>query len=210
MKLKKAVSGILAAIVSLSSYSAFAMSTAEFERGMKKGIEYFDKNMYYEACDEFQWFCDFNWGKMNPGQQKYALDYLDGTKAKFNEYKYMYIYSNGIKSELVHLSKFDEYKQWGWSFEKPVPQYETTYYAIEQQALSYFKQWLYFPNQVRIHNSRVAYTQDDWNNGTITAYVYFDATMLTSGYFYKRNIVVATLLFNKYTNQFSCVEIEEL
>lgn len=209
MKLKKAVSGILAAIVSLSSYSAFAMSTAEFERGMKKGIEYFNKNMYYEACDEFQWFCDFNWGKMNPGQQKYALDYLDGTKAKFSEYKYMYIYSNGVKSELVHLSKFDEYKQWGWSFEKPVPQYETTYSAIEQQALAYFKQWLYFPNHVRIHNSRVAYTQDDWNNGTITAYVYFDATMLTSGYFYNRNMVVVTLLFNKYTNQFSCVEIEE-
>ena len=30
-------------------------------------------------------FCDYNWGELNPGQQKYALDYLGGAKAKIRE-----------------------------------------------------------------------------------------------------------------------------
>ena len=79
--MKKLVSIILAVAI-FSSMSAFAMSTSEFDNGMRKGIDYFNRGMYYEARDEFQWFCDYNWGKMNSGQQQYALDYLDGAKAK--------------------------------------------------------------------------------------------------------------------------------
>lgn len=60
------------------------LTQQQFDNGMKKGINYFNKGMYYEARDEFQWFCDANWGKMNSGQRQYALDYLDGTKAKIN------------------------------------------------------------------------------------------------------------------------------
>lgn len=56
------------------------LTQQQFDNGMRKGIDYFNKGMYYEARDEFQWFCDANWGKMNDGQRKYALDYLDGTK----------------------------------------------------------------------------------------------------------------------------------
>lgn len=56
------------------------LTQQQFDNGMRKGIDYFNKGMYYEARDEFQWFCDANWGKMNDGQRKYALDYLDGAK----------------------------------------------------------------------------------------------------------------------------------
>ena len=58
------------------------MSTWEFDNGMKKGINYFNRGMYYEARDEFQWFCDYNWGSMNSGQQQYALDYLGAAKQR--------------------------------------------------------------------------------------------------------------------------------
>ena len=84
--MKKLVSIILAVAI-FSSMSAFAMSTSEFDNGMRKGIDYFNRGMYYEARDEFQWFCDYNWGKMNSGQQQYALDYLDGAKSRISEYE---------------------------------------------------------------------------------------------------------------------------
>lgn len=64
-----------------------SLSTAEFDSGMAKGIWYFNKGMYYEAKDEFQWFCDYNWGRMNAGQQKYALDYLGSAKQKIQQWE---------------------------------------------------------------------------------------------------------------------------
>lgn len=77
-KLKKVLA--LTAVLALSTSSAYALTTNEFDAGMAKGINYFNQGLYYEARDEFQWFCDSNWGAMNPGQQQYALDYLDGAK----------------------------------------------------------------------------------------------------------------------------------
>ena len=85
MKIKKIICAAAAAAVAMSS-AAFAMPTAQFDNGMRRGINYYDRGMYYEARDEFQWFCDANWGKMNSGQRQYALDYLDGTKAKINSH----------------------------------------------------------------------------------------------------------------------------
>ncbi len=70
-----------------------SISRDEFDKGMAKGIAYFNKAMYYEAKDEFQWFCDYNWGRMNEGQQKYALDYLGGAKAKIAEWENKQYYS---------------------------------------------------------------------------------------------------------------------
>ena len=70
----------MSAIVLMGSISAFAMPTWQFDSGMEKGINYFNRRMYYEARDEFQWFCDANWGALNAGQQQYALDYLDGAQ----------------------------------------------------------------------------------------------------------------------------------
>lgn len=85
MNIKKLICSAIAATVMVSSCSAFAMATYKFDNGMRKGIEYYNSGMYYEARDEFQWFCDYNWGELNPGQQKYALDYLGGAKAKIRE-----------------------------------------------------------------------------------------------------------------------------
>ena len=91
--IKKGIGIVGGLCVLLSSVSSFAMTTVEFENGMAKGIDYFNRGLYYEARDEFQWFCDFNWGKMNEGQQKYALDYLGGTKQKIYELNNMNAYS---------------------------------------------------------------------------------------------------------------------
>lgn len=85
--MKKLLCTILIVTTLLSTISAFAMTTNEFDRGMAKGISYFNRGLYYESRDEFQWFCDYNWGAMNPGQQKYALDYLDAAKAKIWEWE---------------------------------------------------------------------------------------------------------------------------
>lgn len=69
--------------VYITTYNAnTTMTTQEFDNGMAKGIAYFNEGLYYEAKDELQWFCDANWGNMNSEQQKYALDYLDGTKSR--------------------------------------------------------------------------------------------------------------------------------
>ena len=88
MKTKKMVCIALTAATLLSTVSAFAMSTYSFDSGMRKGINYFNQGLYYEARDEFQWFADYNWGSLNSSQQKYLLDYLDGAKAKIKEVEY--------------------------------------------------------------------------------------------------------------------------
>ena len=88
MKTKKMVCIALTAATLLSTVSAFAMSTYSFDSGMRKGINYFNRGLYYEARDEFQWFADYNWGSLNSSQQKYLLDYLDGAKAKIKEVEY--------------------------------------------------------------------------------------------------------------------------
>ena len=62
MKIKKLLCAALAAMAAMPTVSAFAMSTAEFDNGMRNGINYFNRGLYYEARDEFQWFCDYNWG----------------------------------------------------------------------------------------------------------------------------------------------------
>lgn len=76
---KKIVVAVLSCLI-IFNISAFAMTTQQFDRGMAKGIEYFNKGMYAEAVDEFTWFRDYNYEKMNPGQQKYLDEYLYDAK----------------------------------------------------------------------------------------------------------------------------------
>ena len=76
---KKSVIALICAGILASQSAAFAMSTRDFDKGMAKGISYFNRGLYYEAKDEFTWFKDYNYSKMNSGQQKYLDDYLNGT-----------------------------------------------------------------------------------------------------------------------------------
>ncbi len=102
MKKIQKILATLAGIVMLSiPIAASAMSTQDFDNGMAKGINYFNSGLYYEAKDEFQWFCDANWGNMNQGQQQYALDYLDGTKLKIQQWENSYKY----KADLIRYAK---------------------------------------------------------------------------------------------------------
>ncbi len=82
MKRKSLFGALLLLICVFAYFSANAMSTADFDKGMAQGISYAENGLYYEAKDEFQWFADANWGALNSGQQQYLLDYLDGSKAK--------------------------------------------------------------------------------------------------------------------------------
>lgn len=86
-KFKKVLAATAALAMGIGSASAFAMPTYEFDNGMAKGISYFNRGLYYEARDEFQWFCDANWGAMNPGQRQYALDYLGGAQANVQKWE---------------------------------------------------------------------------------------------------------------------------
>lgn len=115
MKMKKTLSLAVAAAFAVPSFSAFAMEQSRFDSGMKKGIEYFSKGLYYEARDEFQWFADYNWGELNDGQQKYLLDYLDGakqnianlSKAKVSAETNMPtgIFDNGMRKGIEYFNK---------------------------------------------------------------------------------------------------------
>ena len=57
-----------------------------YRSGIEKGIDYYNKGMYYEAIDEIQWYCDANWYNMTVDQQKIALDYLGNAKSRLAEY----------------------------------------------------------------------------------------------------------------------------
>ena len=99
MNVKKIILGTLAGGILLSGVSAAAMTTADFDNAMEKGIRYFNRVLYYEARDEFQWFADYNWGALNAGQQQYLLDYLDGPKALIQQLE-----ANKRKSNSYNIS----------------------------------------------------------------------------------------------------------
>lgn len=115
MKIKKLLCAALAAVAVVPTVSAFAMSTAEFDNGMRNGINYFNRGLYYEARDEFQWFCDYNWGKMNSGQQKYALDYLGAAKQKVAKWE-SGIVTNPDFTNLVGMTCEDITKKYGYMY----------------------------------------------------------------------------------------------
>ena len=115
MKIKKLLCAALAAMAAVPTVSAFAMSTAEFDNGMRNGINYFNRGLYYEARDEFQWFCDYNWGNMNSGQQKYALDYLGATKQKVAKWE-SGIVTNPDFTNLVGMTCEDITKKYGYMY----------------------------------------------------------------------------------------------
>ena len=96
MKAKKIFTFILTGGILLTSGSAFAMPTDQFDAGVEKGISYFNQGLYYEARDEFQWFADSSWGQLNINQQQYILDYLDGIKQEIN------------RIEMLSTAEFDE------------------------------------------------------------------------------------------------------
>ncbi len=98
-KLQKLAAVLTAAVLTMSMpVTSLAMTTKEFDEGMRKGIDYFNKGLYYEAKDEFQRFCDANWGGMNAGQQKYALDYLGSTNNRIQKWE-----------EKVKQQRYDKY-----------------------------------------------------------------------------------------------------
>lgn len=183
---------------------ASSMSQTDFDNGMRNGINYFNKQLFYEAVDEFQWFCDSNWGRMNDGQKEYALGYLDGAKAKLSEYVTVYKYANGyVNSERIHKSRISEFAALGWSTSRPATKFETDFASLSNMATVYFKEWLYFPSSATIYQASVAETWDDWDNGLLYAVVYIDARALTPYGYYTRDSYQVSVRFNKYTGQYT-------
>jgi len=191
--------------------AAGRITNEQFDEGMRKGIEYFNKGMYYEACDEFQWFCDNNWWRMNDGQRSYALEYLDGTKAKFSEYVQVYFLGYGyIETDWIHKSRIDEYMKKGWSTTKPKAQYDTTDTILKDKAVAYLKSSLYWPNSATIHQTRVVNKEDEWDreNGIVPCDVYIDYTAMTLGGFYSRGTSIVSMEFNRYNGEYIFCDIE--
>lgn len=81
---KKFISAIIA-VLSMFNLSALAISTYEFDEGMSNSIRYFYQGLYYEAKDEFTWFKNYNYNRINYGQQKHLDDYLNGTQQKIEQ-----------------------------------------------------------------------------------------------------------------------------
>ena len=77
------------------------LTTEEFDAGMSKGIDYFNRGLYYEAKDEFQWLYNGKWNNMNEGQRQYLSDYLSGTRAKIQQWESSY----KNKSALINYAK---------------------------------------------------------------------------------------------------------
>ena len=86
------------------------MPTAQFDSGMRKGINYYDRGMYYEARDELQWFADYNWGALNVSRRSY-LRYPDDAKAKVKEIENensrltQQQFDNGMKKGINYFNK---------------------------------------------------------------------------------------------------------
>lgn len=70
----------------LSTHVAFAMPTSEFDKGMQKGISYYNQGLYYETIDEIQNFCDVFWYDITAEQQEKALYYLWQSKTNLADY----------------------------------------------------------------------------------------------------------------------------
>lgn len=111
MKIKRILSTVSAIAVLSASIPTFAMSTYSFDYSLRKGINYFNKGMYNEAVDEFQWFADSNWWSLNNGQQQYLLDYLNSSKAKAAEANALANsmsqsdFDNGMKNGINYFNK---------------------------------------------------------------------------------------------------------
>lgn len=187
-----------------ANIAANTLQQWQFDDGMAKGISYFNKSMYKEAADEFQWFCDANWDKMNAGQREYALDYLDGAKAKFKEYVTVYKYADGyVNSCDIHKNRISEYAKMGWSTSYPATKYEANYTALTNMATAYWKNWLYYPNDATVYDSYVFDTWDDWDAGIVYAKVWINARVRVRGGWFANHYYTVTVSFNKYTGKYS-------
>lgn len=119
--------------VIIAPIKIFAMTTYDFDIGMSKGIEYFNKGLYYEAKDEFQWFCDYNWGNMNDGQQKYALDYLGSAKAKIAALESQsYCYVNSDIPDYTKITGRENFGDVNYYDNQTLREYRYRYWTSEE------------------------------------------------------------------------------
>lgn len=102
--MKRRIITVVITVVSMLNVSAFAMTTREFDAGMEKGIEYFNQGLYYEAKDEFTWFKQWNYGKMNSGQKQYIYEYIVATDKKIDELNEISSPSNIVENSSVDVT----------------------------------------------------------------------------------------------------------
>ena len=102
--MKRRIITVVITVVSMLNVSAFAMTTQEFDAAMEKGIEYFNQGLYYEAKDEFTWFKQWNYGKMNSGQKQYIYEYIVATDKKIDELNEISSPSNIVENSSVDVT----------------------------------------------------------------------------------------------------------
>ena len=119
--MKKKIVATIVSCLMIFNISVFAMTTQEFDAGMEKGISYFNQGLYYEAKDEFTWFKDYNYDRMNSGQQKYLDDYLDGAWDRIEQWE-------NSQAETIKL------------YPGAPSQYECNYHITVEDAIKLIKQ----------------------------------------------------------------------
>lgn len=186
--------------------AAKSMSQQEFDAGMQKGIDYFNNEMYVEASDEFQWFCDYNWGKMNKAQQKYALDYLGASYDKYSEYVPMYAVHDGYVNEIYEVGHHIKEKQnEGWSLTIPKPKYSTNDATIREKTLEYFKSFIPRPSTLELYSTEITDLSDDYDReyGYVYKQVVFDGSFQNGFGGYTRDNYYIYVFFNGHTSDYS-------
>lgn len=155
-----------------------------YEYGTKKGIEYYNKGLYYEAIDEIQWFCDANWYNMTEEQQNNALWYLNNAKSKLADRIFESAknnYNNGQYYEVIN--EVQRFCDFNWYYMTKDQQDNALWYLrnskskladyLFKSGKNYYNNGLYYEAKDALTNAVYYYTQS--NNGnwkTANDYLY--------------------------------------
>ena len=106
---------ITTALLMMLSVSVCAMNSAEFDKGMKKGIDFYESGAYYEALDAFESFANINYGAFNNGQKTYFDGWLDGAKKEVERLEF----DKGMKKGIEYFNKgmyYEAIDEFGWFY----------------------------------------------------------------------------------------------
>lgn len=181
------------------------LTKEEFDEGMSIGIEFFNDGYYADARDEFQWFCDHNWGKLNKVQQQYALDYLNGASKRADEYIFIYkITDLGLETSYIHPSKLKGYQNDGWSTSKPAKKYKVDKNKVKETGLTKLKKTLKRPSSLEVYSVDIV-EHPEYAEGVEGATVYvvtFDCSALNGYGGYSRGSESFGVWFDAYTGKY--------
>ena len=176
--MKKVLCSILICIMLLSTHVAFAMPTSEFDKGMQKGISYYNQGLYYETIDEIQNFCDVFWYDMTAEQQEKALYYLWQSKNNLADYLFntgVGYYNRGLyyEAQRVFVEAIGLYPEYSTSWRNA----NDFLYNTNERIKSLEAKQTYDNSDIITYtavNNKPLYEHADYNGMDVYFYKYFD------------------------------------